>query len=157
MISRRENELIIHDMIAHPAPDYPDELSMHPMPLKFIPVDEHLRLSDSMMTVDVYWARTNSHMADGLFAYAPAQKIMSDADIAFAAHRLPALGGQLPGRHRVLQARCREVLPIHFPPMTHEQTIEFIKQGVQGLRERCARQQEAHVPYPGCPVLTHRY
>jgi hypothetical protein len=51
----------------------------------------------------------------------------------------------------------REVLPIHFPPMTHERTIEFIRKGVQGLRERCAQQQAAGVPIPGCPVLTHRY
>jgi glyoxylase-like metal-dependent hydrolase (beta-lactamase superfamily II) len=157
VISRRENELIIHDMIAHPAPDYPDELSMHPMPLKFIPVDEHLRLSDSMMTVDVYWARTNSHMADGLFAYAPAQKIMSDADIAFAAIDYQPWADNYLDDLEYYKLDVREVLPIHFPPMTHEQTIEFIKQGVQGLRERCAQQQAAHVPIPGCPVLTHRY
>jgi hypothetical protein len=130
---------------------------MHPMPLKFIPVDEHLRLSDSMMTVDVYWARTNSHMADGLFAYAPAQKIMSDADIAFAAIDYQPWADNYLDDLEYYKLDVREVLPIHFPPMTHEQTIEFIKQGVQGLRERCAQQQAAHVPIPGCPVLTHRY
>jgi hypothetical protein len=37
----------------------------------------------------------------------------------------------------------REVLPVHFPPMTHAQTLEFIKGGVQRLRERCAQQQAA--------------
>jgi hypothetical protein len=51
----------------------------------------------------------------------------------------------------------REVLPVHFPPMTHAQTLEFIKGGVQRLRERCAQQQAADLPIVGCPVLTHRY
>ena len=157
VIARRENELIIHDMISHRAPDFPDVLSLHPMPLKFIPVDEHLRLSDPMMTVDVYWARANSHMADGLFAYAPAQKVLSDADVAFAAREYQPWADNYMDDVEYYKLDVREVLPIHFPPMTQQQTIEFIKGGVQGLRERCARQQTLEVPIPGCPVLTHRY
>jgi len=157
VIARRENELIIHDMTSHLAPDFPDALSQHPMPLKFIPVDEHLRLSDSMMTVDVYWARTNSHMADGLFAYAPAQKVLSDADVAFAARDYQPWADNYMDDIEYYKLDVREVLPIHFPPMTQQQTIDFIRAGVQGLRERCARQQTLEVPIPGCPVLTHRY
>ncbi len=157
VISRRENELIIRDMATHPAPDFPDALSLHPMPLKFIPVDEHLRLSDPTMTVDVYWARANSHMADGLFAYAPAQKVLSDADVAFAARDYQPWADNYMDDIDYYKLDVREVLPIHFPPMTQQQTIEFIKAGVQGLRERCARQQTLDVPIPGCPVLTHRY
>lgn len=157
VIARRENELIIRDMTSHQAPDFPDALSLHPLPLKFIPVDEHLRLSDPMMTVDVYWARTNSHMADGLFAYAPGQKVLSDADVAFAARDYQPWPDNYLDDIEYYKLDVREVLPIHFPPMTQQQTLEFIKAGVQGLRERCAQQQTLGVPIPGCPVLTHRY
>jgi glyoxylase-like metal-dependent hydrolase (beta-lactamase superfamily II) len=157
VISRRENELIMHDMIAHQAPDYPDELSLHPMPLKFVPVDEHLRLSDKMMTVDVYWARTNSHMADGLFAYAPAQKVLSDADVAFAAFDYQPWADDYMDDLAYYKLDVKEVLPVHFPPTTQEQTIEFIKGGVKRFRERCAADKDLGIPTFGCPVQTRRY
>jgi glyoxylase-like metal-dependent hydrolase (beta-lactamase superfamily II) len=157
IISRRENYLIIHDMIAHQAPDYPDALSRHPMPLKFIPVDDHLRLQDSLMTVDVYWARTNSHMADGLFAYAPQQQILSDADVAFAASDYQPWADDFQDSLDYYKIKVKEVLPVHFPPQTYAQTIAFIKHGVQGLRQRCDANKAADIPWFGCPVLTNRY
>jgi len=75
VISRRGNEGIFREMATHPAPNFPDDLAKSPKPLKFMPVDERLRLSDDTMTLDVLWARNNIHMADAVFAYAPAQKV----------------------------------------------------------------------------------
>jgi glyoxylase-like metal-dependent hydrolase (beta-lactamase superfamily II) len=157
VISRRENELIIADMIAHPAPDYPDELSRHPQPLKFIPVDEHLRLADDTMTVDVYWARTNSHMADGLFAYAPAAKVMAEADIATAARDYQPWADNYMDVIEHYKLDVETLLPVHFKPMKQAEVIEFIKGGVQRFRERCAAEVAKGEAYQGCPVLTQRY
>jgi glyoxylase-like metal-dependent hydrolase (beta-lactamase superfamily II) len=157
VISRRENELIIRDMISHQAPDYPDILSKNPQPLKFIPVDEHLRLSDNTMTVDVYWARTNSHMADGLFAYAPGAKVMAEADIATAARDYQPWADNYMDVIDHYRLDVETLLPVHFPPMKQADVIEFIKGGVQRFRERCAIEQKKGTAYQGCPVLTHRY
>src|SRR5271165_4253472 len=85
IISRRGNEGILREQVEHPAPDFPDSLALHPKPLKFIPVDEHLRLADNSMTVDVYWTRGSIHTADSVFAYAPSQKVIAEGDMATAA------------------------------------------------------------------------
>jgi glyoxylase-like metal-dependent hydrolase (beta-lactamase superfamily II) len=157
VISRRENELIIRDMIAHQAPDYPDALSEHPQPLKFVPVDEHLRLQDPTMIVDVYWARTNSHMADGLFAYAPGAKVMAEADIATAARDYQPWADNYMDDLEHYKIDVETLLPVHFPPMKQADVIEFIKGGVERFRARCAAEIARGVAYQGCPVLTKRY
>jgi glyoxylase-like metal-dependent hydrolase (beta-lactamase superfamily II) len=157
VISRRENESIIRDMVTHSAADYPDDLAKHPAALKFIPVDEHLRLTDKDMTVDVYWARTNSHMADGLFAYAPATKVMAEADIATAAWDYQYWADNYMDVLEYYKLDVDTLLPVHFPAMKHSEVIAFIKGGVQRARERCATELAAGNYHIGCPVLTHRY
>ena len=157
VISRRENELIVRDMIEHQAPDYPDALSKNPKPLKFIPVDEHLRLADKSMIVDVYWARTNSHMADGLFAYAPGAKVMAEADIATAAFDYQPWADDYMDVIDHYKLDVQTLLPVHFKPMKQAEVIEFIKGGVKRFRERCADEDARGIPYVGCPVLTRRY
>ena len=57
IISRRGNEAIFREMVARPAPNFPDALARNPQPLKFVPVDEHLALDDGTMRVDVYHVR----------------------------------------------------------------------------------------------------
>jgi hypothetical protein len=157
IISRRDNERIIRDMVTHPAPDYPDEQALHPRALKFIPVDEHLRLADHSMTLDLYWARDNSHMADGLFAYDPDAKVMAEADIATAAHDYQWWPDNYMDDLEYYGLQVETLLPVHFPPMKQAEVIEFIRYGVQAARERCAAEL-AHGNYHiGCPVLSHRY
>ncbi len=85
VISRRGNEGIFHEMATHPSPDFPDALENNHRPMQFVPIDEHLRLSDTSMTVDLYRVRANTHMADAVFAYVPAQKLMVEGDIGTAA------------------------------------------------------------------------
>jgi hypothetical protein len=49
------------------------------------------------------------------------------------------------------------LLPVHFPPMKQAQVIQFIKEGVQSARERCAAELAKGNYLTGCPVLSHRY
>jgi glyoxylase-like metal-dependent hydrolase (beta-lactamase superfamily II) len=158
VIARRGNEGIIRDMVEHPSPDYPDILSEHPKPLKFIPVDEHLRLSDNAMTVDVYWDRMNPHMADGLFAYVPSAKAFVEADLATAARTYQWWPDNFEDDIDYYKLDVDKDLPVHFgTPMSKAETIEFIKGGVQRARERCAQEAAKGEPHIGCPVISHRY
>ena len=101
-------------------------------------MDEHLRLADHSMTLDLYWARDNSHMADGLFAYDPDAKVMAEADIAGRA-RLPVVASDnYIDNLDFYQLQVDTLLPVHFPPMKQAQVIQFIREGVQAARERCA-------------------
>jgi glyoxylase-like metal-dependent hydrolase (beta-lactamase superfamily II) len=158
VIARRGNEDIIRDMVTHLSPDYPDMLSKHPQPLKFIAVDEHLRLSDSKLTVDVYWDRMTSHMADGLFAYVPSAKAFVEADLATAARTYQYWPDNFEDDIDYYKLDVETLLPVHFgTPMTKAEAIEFIKGGVQRARERCAQEAAKDEPHIGCPVLSHRY
>ena len=58
---------------------FPDALSRNPRPLKTTAVDDHLRLSDSKLTVDAYRVVSNNHMAHGLMAYLPEHRLRSKA------------------------------------------------------------------------------
>src|SRR5262245_51003070 len=74
IISRRDNGVIFSEMASRRAPNFPDDLERNFQPLKFIPVDDHLQLKDAMMTIDIYHVVNNNHLAEGVFAYLPAQK-----------------------------------------------------------------------------------
>src|SRR5262249_59614201 len=62
IIQRPMSGIVFREMATHPAPDFPDDLAKKPKPLKFMPLDEHLRLADEMQTLDVYWGRNNGHI-----------------------------------------------------------------------------------------------
>jgi len=163
VISRQGNEGIFRELATHPAPDFPDDLAKSPKPLKFMPVDERLRLSDDTMTLDVFWARNNIHIADGVFAYAPAQKVIIEGDIATAAWDYQFW----PDNFRDLidyykldvekDSPVHSVWPEHPNVLTAPQVDELIKGGTQRARERCATELERGNYFPGCPVWSKRY
>src|SRR6185295_2314252 len=66
VIARRGNEGIFREMVARPAPNFPDALARNPQLLKFVPVDEQLTLDDGTMRVDVYHAVGHLHMAEAV-------------------------------------------------------------------------------------------
>ena len=49
-------------------------------PLKFRALDDHLQLKDATMQVDLYHVVSNSHMAEGLFAYVPDARLLVEGD-----------------------------------------------------------------------------
>jgi hypothetical protein len=122
-----------------------------------MPVDEHLRLADKSMTLDVYWARDNSHMADGLFVYDPASRVMGEADIATAAHDYQWWPDNYMDDLDYYKIKVDTLLPVHFRPMNQTQVTEFIKYGVQAGRARCAAELAKGNYHFGCPLISHRY
>ena len=56
-------------------------MSRNPRPIKTRAVDDHLRLSDSKLTVDVYRVVSNNHMAHGLMAYVPEHRLLIQGDL----------------------------------------------------------------------------
>ena len=163
VIAGRGNEGIFREMATHPAPDFPDDLAKSPKPLKFTPVDERLRLSDDTMTLDVLWARNNIHMADAVFAYAPAQKVAIEGDIATAAYDYQFWPDNFRDLIDYYKLDVEKVSPVHSvwrehpDVLTMPQIDELIKGGTQRARERCAAELEKGNHFPGCPVWSKRY
>jgi glyoxylase-like metal-dependent hydrolase (beta-lactamase superfamily II) len=157
IVSRRGNESIFREMAEHPAPDYPDALERSGQSLRFIPVDEHLRLSDDTMTVDVYWARANTHMADAVFAYVPDAKVIIEGDIATAAYDWQFWADNYMDNIEHYGLDVETAAPVHFPVMTQAEVIEFVRGGVQRARELCARELAKGNYFAGCPIQSDRY
>jgi len=163
IISRRGNEVIFREMAAHPARDFPDDLAKYHKILKFIPVDERLRLSDDTMTVDLLWARNNIHMADAIFAYAPGQKVIMEGDIATASNDYQFWPDNFRDLIDYYKLDVEKLSPVHSVSREHpniltmEQVDEVIKAGTQRARERCASELAKGNYFPGCPVWSKRY
>ena len=81
IVSRRGNEGIFREMAARPARLFPDALGRNPKPLKFMPVDDHLKLKDSTNEIDIYHVVGNYHMADGVIVHVPASNLLVEADL----------------------------------------------------------------------------
>lgn len=163
IISRRGNEGILRELATHAAPDFPDDLAKSPKPFKFMPVDERLRLTDDSMTLDVLWARNNIHMADAVFAYAPAQKLIIEGDIATAAYDYQFWPDNLRDLIDYYKldvdklSPVHAVLPNHPGALTMREVDELVKGGTERARERCASELQKGNYFPGCPVWSNRY
>ena len=155
--ARRGNDVILREMATHRAPDFPDALERNRRPLRFVPVDEHTRLGDAQMTVDLYWARGNIHMADALFAYAPAQKVLAEGDIATAARDYQFWADNYMDNIEHYRLDVEMLSPVHMQPMTQAEVVELIRGGVVRARERCAAELAKGNYFPGCPVQSKRY
>jgi len=163
IVSRRGNEGIFREMATRPAPDFPDDLAKSPKLFKFMPVDERLRLSDDTMTVDVLWARNNIHMADAVFAYAPAQKVVMEGDIATAAYDYQFWPDNFRDLIDYYKLDVEKLSPVHAVLRDHPGALtmaevdELVKGGTQRARERCASELAKGNYFPGCPVWSKRY
>ncbi len=157
VISLPANEGIMREMAEHRAPDFPDILEKNRKPLKFRPMGEHLRLQDAAMTVDLYWGRTNNHMADSIFAYAPQAKIMAEGDIATAAFDYQWWPDAYMDAIEHYGLDVETLSPVHMDVMKQAEVIDLIKGGVKRARERCSAELAKGNYFPGCPVQTLRY
>jgi glyoxylase-like metal-dependent hydrolase (beta-lactamase superfamily II) len=164
IIQRRDSELQFRDMVAHAAPDFPDDLARHPRPLKFLPVDEHLRLSDDTQTLDIYWAPNNPHMADVLVGYVPSERLLMEGDLASAAldwQHWPDGFRDVIAKYHLDVERVSPVHPVGLAKgqatLTRAQVEDLLKGGTERAREHCAAEQAKGNYHPGCPVQSKYY
>jgi glyoxylase-like metal-dependent hydrolase (beta-lactamase superfamily II) len=157
IIGRRGNEGIIREMVVRDAPTFPDHLERNRKPLKYLPVDEHLRLQDEAMTVDVYWARANIHMADAVFAYVPGQGIFVEGDMATAASEWQFWGDNYVDNIEHYGLDVKTIAPVHMPIMTQAEVLEMVRGGVERARAHCERELAKGNYFPGCPVQSKHF
>ena len=163
IVQRPASRAIFSEMVAHRAPDFPDDLARNPKPLKFLPVDEHLQLTDATQTLDVYWGRNNAHMADVVFAYAPSQKVMMEGDMVSAAYdwqHWPDTFRDVVAHYRLdvqTISPAHSVVPGHPDALTRDQAEELLKGGTERARQHCAAEQAKGNYWPGCPIQSKYY
>jgi glyoxylase-like metal-dependent hydrolase (beta-lactamase superfamily II) len=156
VIAHRGNEQIFREMVARPAPNYPDALARNPQPLKLVPVDEHLVLEDETMRVDVYHAIGHVHMANAVFAYIPEHRIFLEGDFSTHDWDWHWWGGAYLDNveHYGLDPALN--IPVHGIVTTFEETLAAIEEQVQRAREFCDERAAVNVFPAGCPVKYSR-
>ena len=143
-------------------PEYPDDYSRNPQPMKTMLLDEHIRLQDPTQTLDVYWMRNNGHMADGVFAHAPAQKVLMEADMVTAALDFQHWPDNFRDMLAYYKLDVEKISPVHSvvpgaTVLTHAQAEQLLKDGTQRAREHCAAKQASGTYHPGCPIKSRYY
>jgi glyoxylase-like metal-dependent hydrolase (beta-lactamase superfamily II) len=156
IVARRGNEGIFREMVARPAPNFPDALARNPQPLKFLAVDEHLALDDGTMRVDVYHAVGHLHMAEAVFAYIPGPRIFLEGDFTTYDWDWNWWGGAYLDSVERYRLDPAINIPVHGIVTTFDETIATIEKQVKSARDYCARQARAGVYPAGCPVQYSR-
>ena len=153
--SNRANEVILREVAERPTPHFKDVLESNRQ-FKFIPIDEHLRLSDSKATVDIYHVISNNHMADGVFAYIPDKKILMDADIGTAAADWQLWPNSYLDNLDYYGIKVDKIISVHEKTMTHKELLQFIEEGRQRAIQRDVQYKKMNEYLPGYPIFETR-
>src|SRR5687767_12556361 len=157
IISRRGNEGIFREMVARPAKLFPDALGRSPKPLKFIPVDDHLKLKDSTNEIDIYHVVGNYHMADGVIVHVPASNLLVEADLTTQNWDFNWWGDSLMNNIEYRKIKVDTNLAVHAQkPYPLADVVSAIEKQVRNTQAFCRRAAEAQFFQPGCPIQYHR-
>ncbi len=156
IISRRGNEGIFREMVARPAPNFPDALARNPQPLEFVAVDEHLVLEDATQRVDLYHAVGHLHMAEALIAYVPEQRVFLEGDFTTFDWEFNWWGGAYMDTVDRYELDPAINIPVHGQVTSFAEAIASIEAQVERARAFCNRSM-ASGNYPaGCPIQYSR-
>ena len=151
IIARAGTEGLLRELAVRPAPNYPDRLARNPRPLKFIPVEERLRLQDRALTVDVYPIVANNHIAEGVFAFVPSSKVFVEGDIATAAEEWQFWADSYMDNVEHYKLDVEILAPVHARVMTHKEVLAYIAPGRARVIQRCEEFRKRGDYLPGCP------
>jgi hypothetical protein len=157
VISRRGNEGIFREMVARPAKLFPDALGRNPKALQFIPVDDHLKLKDSINEIDIYHIVGNYHMADGVIVHVPASNLLAEADLTTQEWDYNWWGDSLMNNIEYRKIKVDTNLAVHSQkPYPLAEVVAAIEKQVRNTQAFCRRAAEAQFFQPGCPIQYNR-
>jgi hypothetical protein len=152
IITNRQNVAYVREVTSRPATLFPDELGRHPRAATIIPVDDHLKLKDHSMDLDVYRVVNNSHFAEGLIAYVPRDGLVSEGDLVDEGWDLVWWGNSYPDTVRHWNLQVSKDLPVHGSVHTYPEVLSLLKQQTANAQKFCADVEAAHLSLQGCPV-----
>ena len=152
IITHRGNVDLFKEMASRPARQYPDALGRNPKPIKIRAVDDHLALKDNSMEVHVYRVISNSHMADGIFAYAPAARVVAEGDLVDEGWDIVWWGNSYPDSVNYWKLQVDRDLPVHGNIHTYAEVLELLRKQAKNAQDLCEHVEKSHLAMQGCPV-----
>jgi glyoxylase-like metal-dependent hydrolase (beta-lactamase superfamily II) len=152
IITHRGNIELFKEMVARPAKQFPDALGKNPKPIKVRPVDDQLVLKDKSMEVHIYRVIANNHMADGIFAYAPAARVVAEGDLVDEGWDIVWWGNSYPDSVNYWKLQVDRDLPIHGNMHTYTEVLELLRKQTKNAQDLCEHVEKSHLAMQGCPV-----
>jgi len=152
VIAQRGNMAWYQALSERQAPNFPDALSRNPQLLKTLPVDDHLRLSDSAMTLDIYKLIANGHMAHGIMAYIPEHRLLLQGDLFDLNWETYFWGNTYADNVDYRGLDVERDVPIHGRVTGIKDVRRILSEQQQNARDLCDHVEDAGLSMPGCPL-----
>jgi ribonuclease BN (tRNA processing enzyme) len=152
IIAQKGNEALFKEIAARKSTVDPDAIGSIPRPLKFRAVDDRLQLKDASMTVDIYHTISNSHMAEGLFAHVPQDRLLIQGDFYDASWEIYWWQDTYMDNVRFRNLQVERDVPIHGRVSSLQEVMDGIRRQTKAAQDLCARSAAAQSFPPGCPV-----
>jgi glyoxylase-like metal-dependent hydrolase (beta-lactamase superfamily II) len=140
------------EIIRRPVTHYPDRLSQNPLPLRTRPVDDHLRLFDDQLTVDIYRMVSNGHMADGLMAHLPDHGLLIQGDLFDLNWQIYFWGDTYSDNVAYRNIEVERDVPVHGEVLPISEVRRRIVEQTSNARTLCNQVAAAGLSMPGCPL-----
>jgi glyoxylase-like metal-dependent hydrolase (beta-lactamase superfamily II) len=152
IVTQRGNAAWFEELARRPATRFPDALSRNPQPIEIRAVDDHLQLKDSKLTVDLYRVVANGHMANGLVAYLPAQRLLIQGDLFDVNWEVYFWGTAYEDNVKYRNLVVERDVPIHGRVLPIADVRAGIREQTRNAAALCARVEAASLSMPGCPL-----
>ena len=152
LVTQRGNVGWFEELMARPVTQFPDALSKNPRPLATLAVDDHLRMSDAALTVDIYHTVANAHMAHGLLAYVPEHKLLIQGDLFDKNWEVYFWGDTYEANMAYRKLEIERDVPIHGEVTPLADVRRLINQQTEQARTLCKQVADAGLSMPGCPL-----
>jgi hypothetical protein len=152
IIAQKGNEALFREIAARKSTVDPDAIGSTLRPLKFRAVEDRLQLKDASMTVDVYRTVSNSHMAEGVFAHVPQDRLLIQGDFYDAAWEIYWWQDTYMDNVRYRNLQVERDVPIHGRVSSLQEVLDGIRRQTKAAQDLCLRAAAAQSFPPGCPV-----
>ena len=152
IVTQAGNVAWFEDLARRRVEAFPDALSRNPKPIKTRAVDDHLRLSDSKLTVDIYRVISNNHMAHGLMAYLPQHRLLIQGDLFDLNWEVYFWGNTYEDNVAYRKLDVERDVPIHGRVLPIAEVRAKLAEQTRNAEQLCARVDAAGLSMPGCPL-----
>lgn len=152
IIAQSGNLAWFEDLMRRPVAAFPDALSRNPQAIKTRGVDDHLKLSDAKLTVDLYRVIANGHMAHGLMAYVPEHKLLIQGDLFDLNWEVYFWGNTYEDNVAYRKLDVERDVPIHGRVLPIADVRTTLRRQTANAEDLCAKVDAAGLTMPGCPL-----
>jgi hypothetical protein len=100
----------------------------------------------------IYRAINNSHMANGVFAYAPSAKIVAEGDLVDEGWDIVWWGNSYPDSVKYWKLDVERDLPVHGNMHTYPEVLNLLRTQTKNAQDLCDHVEKSHLAMQGCPV-----